>query len=438
MIDAARLSAFSALDDVVRKKAYSNLAIKKHSQNIEGKDRAFASALVYGALEKLITLDYILEKYIKKSPKPIIRNILRMGVYQIYFMDTVPDHAAVVTSSELAKKLGKQGASGFINGVLRNAARDKDKFEISENTGGIKYLSVKYSFPEWIIKMWTDQLGTEESQKLISYEKDNLFALYPNTLRGLSFEAFKEELEKRAVRFEKGKLLEDVLRTDGGIFSTGLFESGKVAVQGEASHLAAKVAVENNPKKVLDICAAPGGKTAAMAHFNPEAEYTACDISENRVNIMKKQFERLSVKARVLCLDASIETDALGEFDTVLVDAPCSVLGTVFSSPEVRYNKSPKDLKEIVKTQKAIIRNAALHVNKGGRLIYATCTINRAENYDVVKDFLDENTRFKPVLPEAFCGIINDKRFDGAGVQLLPHKDETAGFYISCLERANG
>ena len=438
MIDSARLSAFSALDDVIRKKAYSNLAIKKYSQEISGKDRAFANALFYGTLEKLLTLDFILDKYLKTNPKPIMRNILRMGAYQIYFMDTVPDHAAVATSSDLAKKLGKQGASGFINGVLRNAARDKEPFKVPENIGGIKYLSVMYSFPEWMIKMWIAQLGRDETEKLISYRKDNLFAVYPNSMRGMTMGMLEKELEKNGILFEKGMLMDDVLRTDGRIFATDLFESGKVAVQGEASHLAAKAAVETSPQNVLDLCAAPGGKTAAMAHFNPEAEYTACDISENRINLIKKQFARLNVKAETLCFDAAQETDALGEYDAVLVDAPCSALGTVFSHPEVRYNKSPKDFNGIIEIQKAILQNASRHVKAGGRLIYATCTVNREENNEAVNDFLAANTQFRAVFPQTFCGIINDKRFDGAGVQLLPHKDGTAGFYIACLEKTNG
>ena len=438
MIDAARLSAFSALDDVVRKKAYSNLAIKKYTRDINGKDRAFANALFYGTLEKLITLDYILDKYLKSNPKPIIRNILRMGVYQMYFMDTVPLHAAVATSGELAKKLGKQGAAGFINGVLRNAARDRESFEIPKDLGKVKYLSVKYSFPEWIISMWTAQLGKEDAANLISWQKDNLFAVYPNALKGMDGKSLEKELAGKKVAYQKSALLDDVYRVDGGIFETGLFDDGRIAVQGEASHLTAKAAVENSPRKVLDLCAAPGGKTAAMAHYNPEAEYTACDISQNRVELMEKQFARLNVKAKTMALDAARETDKLGMYDCVLVDAPCSALGTVFTHPEVRYNKSEKELQAITGTQKAILHNASLHVEAGGRLIYATCTINKSENHDVVEDFLSRNKHFRSVFPKTFYGIINDKRFDGCGVSLLPNKDDTAGFYIACLEKDNG
>jgi len=438
MIDSARLFAFTAFDDVVRKKAYSNLAIKKAMESLEGRDKAFASALFYGTLEKLLTLDFILEKYLKTRPKPIIKNILRMGVYQLYFMDRVPDHAAVKASSDIAKKLGKQGAAGFINAVLRNAARDKASFTIPDDLSELKNLSVKYSFPEWIIKMWIAQLGKKEAHKLISYQKDNLFAIYPNSLNGMTGEKLEKVLKTKKIPYEKGSLLDDVYKVGGGVFDTDLFSNGKIAVQGEASHLAAKVAVEKAPKTVLDLCAAPGGKMAAMAHFDPDAQYIACDISQKRVNLTQKQFERLNVKAQTLCLDATKETDTLKEYDAVLADMPCSALGTVFTHPEVRYNKSEKDINAICKIQRAILENAAEYVKQGGRLIYATCTVNKRENYDIVHDFLGRNKQFKPVFPKTFYGIIDDKRFDGCGVQLLPNKDGTAGFYIACLEKDNG
>lgn len=436
-IDIARLETFLAFDDVIRKKAYSNLAIKQAMDKLEGRDKAFSSALFYGCLEKIITLDFILQKYLKTNPKPIIKNILRMGVYQIYFMDRVPDHAALQTSSEIAKKLGKTGAVGFINGVLRNATRDKTTFEIPDDMEAVKYLSVKYSFPEWMIKMWIGQLGKQNALKLISYDKENTFTIYPNTLKQMTEQGLEDTLSKLKIPFEKSKM-GDVYRVGGEVFDTPLLKEGKMAVQGEASHLAAKIVVENEPRTVLDLCASPGGKTAAMAHFNPECEYTACDVSQKRVELMQRQLTRLGMNANTYCMDATKPNDSLGMYDSVLVDAPCSALGTVFNHPEVRYSKTVDDIKEIKKIQKAILQNAASYVKISGRLIYATCTINKHENYDVVKDFLNKNSEFKAVFPKTLHGIINDKRFDGCGVQLLPSEDGTAGFYIACLEKIDG
>ncbi len=437
-LDNARLFAFSAFDDVTRKGAYSNLAIKDAMEKLEGRDKAFASALFYGALEKLITLDFILEKHIKKNPKPVIKNILRFGVYQIYFMGSVPDHAAINTSSEIANKLGKKGAVGFINGVLRNAARDKDGFSIPENMDEIKKLSAQYSFPEWIIKLWINQLGADTARELVSYKKENGFTIYPNSLMDMNTEKLETTLKSQKIEYKKSKLLDDMFFVGGDIFETDMFQKGMIAVQGEASHLAAKAAVETIPQTVLDLCAAPGGKTAAMAHFNPRASYTSCDVNTNRVSVMESQFERLNVLSKTLCFDATEATSELGQFDAVIVDAPCSALGTVFTHPEVRYSKSQDDIKQIIHIQNAILLNASKNVKKGGRLIYATCTINKQENHDVVEKFLKDNVGFKAVFPKTFYGIINDNRFDGCGVQLLPNIDGTAGFYIALMEKTDG
>ncbi len=436
--DNVRMLVFCAFDDVMRKGAYSNLAIKEAMEKLHGRDKAFASALFYGCLEKVITLDFILKKHIKKRPKPVIKNILRFGVYQIYFMGSVPDHAAINTASNIASKLGKSGAGGFINGVLRSAARDKAAFSIPGNENDTSYLSIKHSFPEWIIEMWIKQLGQKMARELVSYEKEKGFSIYPNSLMDMDENSLEASLKKHGVDFRKSKMLSDVYMVGGDVFDTDMFKSGQIAVQGEASHLAAKVCVENNPKSVLDLCAAPGGKTSAMASFNAKASYTACDSNQNRVNVMERQFERLNVFAKTFCNDAAQETNSLGLFDTVLVDAPCSALGTVFTHPEVRYTKSNEDIKEILKVQRAILQNVSKNVNEYGRLIYATCTINKAENHDVVYDFLEKNKGFKSVFPKTFCGIIKDNRFDGCGVQLLPNIDGTAGFYIACLEKTNG
>ena len=435
MADQARMMAFEALDAVLRKGAYSNLAIKKAQNRLENRDKAFAVALFYGTLEKLITIDFILSKYLKKSAKAVIKNILRIGIYQIYFMNMIPDHAACMTSCDIAGKLGKDGAVGFINGVLRNAARDKDIFEIPDNIEKIKRLSIKYSFPEWLINKWINELGEDEAVKLISYEGSNNITLYANSIKGMSEKNLEDELKKNNVAYKKNKLDKDVFEVNGDIFNTSLFENGEIALQGVASYLASKIAVEESPDTVLDICAAPGGKTAAMAKIHNDAKYTACDIKQNRVDITKKQFDRLGVRAKLYMLDATKKINHLGLFNTVLCDVPCSALGNIFVHPEIRYNKSPKIINDITIMQKAILQNASNQVAENGRLIYSTCTISNGENFMIVDNFLKTNNGFCAVFPSTFHGIIENNRFDGCGVQLLPHKDDTAGFYIACLQR---
>lgn len=435
MADQARLLAFEAIDDVLRQGKYSNLALKKSQKLLGVRDKKFCTALFYGTLEKLITIDYILSKYVKKNAKPVIKNILRMGVYQIHFMDSVPDHAACTESAEIAKKLGKKGAVGFINGVLRNVARGKNDFRIADNIDSVKRLSIEFSFPEWLIIKWIKELGKEEAYKLISYTKKNYSTIYPNSLKDMTEDRLVEELEKNTIGFEKSDFLQEIFHIYGDVISTSLFRNGEIALQGEGSYLASKVAIEKMPKTVLDVCAAPGGKTITMAHLNKDADYTACDVRQNRVELTKKQFDRLGVKATLRQMDASKEFNNIGLFDTVLCDVPCSALGTVFTHPDVRYNKSPDIIKEITHTQKKILNNASEHVSIGGRIIYSTCTISKEENHDIVDSFLKSSSKFTAVFPDTFHGIIKDDRFDGCGVQLLPHKDNTAGFYIACLQR---
>ncbi|MCK5129961.1 MAG: 16S rRNA (cytosine(967)-C(5))-methyltransferase RsmB [Clostridiales bacterium] len=435
MIDNARLLAFRALDDVLRQGAYSNLAIKKAQKTLEARDKAFCVALFYGTLEKIITLDYILSKYLKKGTKAVIRNILRFGTYQIHFMNSVPDHAACTTSADIAKKLGKNGAVGLINGVLRNVARDKESFRIPESLEPIKHLSIQHSFPEWLIKKWVGELGEIETIKLISYTHDNQSVIHANSLKDMDNAKLETALDENNIEYIKSSFTNDVYKIKGDIIGTSMFVDGKIAIQGEASYLAAKVAIENSPTSVLDLCAAPGGKMAAMAHVHHDAEYTACDIRPNRVDIMQKQFERLGVKAKTITMDATETNPDLGNFDAVLCDVPCSVLGTVFDHPEVRYSKSQAQIDAIYDIQSKILVNAAKYVNSEGLLVYSTCTISKSENYDIVQNFLKTNDEFKAIFPKAFHGIINDKRFDGCGVQLLPHLDDTAGFYIACLKR---
>ena len=350
-------------------------------------------------------------------------------------MGSVPNHAAVKTSSAIAQKLGKEGAVGFINGVLRNVARDKEKFSIPENISKVKRMSIEYSFPEWLIKKWIQELGKRDALALISYNKKNSIALHANSLKGMNNTKLEDTLKALNIKYEKSAFVEDVYKINGNIINTPMFEKGEIAIQGEASYLAAKVAIENKPKKVLDLCTAPGGKTAAMAHIHHDAIYTACDVRQNRVDITKKQFDRLGVTAELYTMDATVKNNDIGLFDTVLCDVPCSALGTVFNHPEVKYNKTFEQIKQIKSLQKGILENASSYVGENGHLVYSTCTISKQENHDMVASFIKEHDEFSAVFPETFRGIINDKRFDGCGVQLLPHIDDTAGFYIACLKR---
>ena len=429
MIDKSRKAAFEALNEITKNKSYGNLVVKTAFNHLDLQEKKFASRLVYGTVEKLITIDWIIDNYVKKSAQTTLRNILRLGVYQIYFMDSVPAHAACSSGVELAKSVGKGGASGFVNGVLRNIARGKEKFEFPEDD-----LSIKYSCPKWIVDMWTKELGAEQANKLLAYSGETGITVRANNLKDFSSQMLEKELKKRKIKYQRGDIVKEAFRIEASFeeIEKDFFDAGKIAIQDEGSMLAAKVAVEGRPKLVLDACAAPGGKTAAMASFYNGAEYIATDIHSHRIDIMESLFKRLGVEAKTYRFDAEQKPFEI-KADCVLVDAPCSGLGTMFKQPDIKYNKTHEDIKALAETQIRILENCAESVSRGGHLVYSTCTISKAENKDVVERFLKNNQGFEIVKPEG--SEILTEAFDGTGIQLMPHVHKTSGFYIARMRK---
>ena len=429
MKDKSRKAALDALNEIIKNKSYGNLVLKTAFNNLNPQEKRFATRLVYGTLEKMITIDWVIDNYVKKRTPATSKNILRLGTYQIYYMDSVPTHAACSTSVEIAKAVGKGGVSGFINGVLRNIARKKDELKLPDDN-----LSIKYSCPQWIVDMWIKELGEKQTVDLLSYKDDKGIVIRANTLKGYTNDKLENELNKREIKYSRGKLVSDAFRIQVGFedIEKDLFNEGKIAVQDEGSMVIANITVDNKPKYVLDACAAPGGKTAAMASIYNDAEYFATDIHPHRVEIMEKLFERLGVNAKTYRFDATEKPFEL-DVDCVLVDAPCSGLGTMFKQPDIKYNKTYEDMKNLAVTQLKILENCSKSVAKHGYLVYSTCTISKTENYSVVSRFLKNNQDFEIVAPEDSDSL--KKSFDGIGIQLLPNVHDTSGFYIAKMRR---
>ncbi len=429
MTDKSRKAALEALNNITKNKSYSNLAAKSAFSHLSLQEKKFASRLVYGTVEKMITIDWIIDSYVKKHTPSTLKNILRLGTYQIYYMDSVPDRAACSTSVDLAKSAGKGGASGFINGVMRNIARNKSSLKLPE-----KDMSVKYSCPAWIVDMWVRELGQQQTVSLLSYEAEEGIVIRPNHLKDYSSDKLKKELKKRNIKYSNGEIIKEAFRINASFeeIKEGLFDEGKIVVQDEGSMAIAHIAVEDNPKSVFDACAAPGGKTAAMADILPEADYIATDIHRHRIDIMGKMFDRLNVNAKTYKFDAADRPFEL-EFDCVIADVPCSGLGTMFKQPDIKYNKSIEDIKSLAETQLRILKNCSKSVDTGGILVYSTCTISKAENYDVVEKFLADNDDFEIVKPTGNKTL--EEAFDGIGIQLMPHIHKTSGFYIAKMRK---
>jgi 16S rRNA (cytosine967-C5)-methyltransferase len=370
---------------------------------------------------------------------------LRLALYQLLFLDKVPDYAAVNEGVEQAKRYGGQKAAALINGVLRKILREKDRLLLPEaKTGLATHLAVLWSHPEWLVKRWLEYFGPTETEALL--RANNQAA--PLTLRANRLKDTRENLLKAF--HEKGLEAEATPWSPQGIRvkgSSGVervpgFEQGLFQVQGEASQLIGYLLGPKPGERILDACAAPGGKTTHLAELMEDrGEIVATDVSARGLEKLKQNVQRLGLRSI-----RSYRVDVLGgldgplarPYDRVLVDAPCSALGTLRSHPEAKWHRSEADVERLSGYQKRILERLSGYLKPGGTLIYATCTLTREENEDVVENFLDQHSDFAledaaPHLPGEARGLIKEKFF-----MALPHKHETEGFFAARMRKGGG
>ncbi len=425
--DKVRKQAFLLLDDIISNEKYSNLTLKKGLDGFQERDKAFISALVYGTLDKLISIDYVISLYATGRIQPKIKNILRMGIFQIMYMDRIPDSAAVNTSVLLAESIGKGMLKNYINGVLRTVSRNKNSIPYSEYFA--QMISQKYSFPEFLVQEFIRDFGKEETEKFCSFENDRRTCIRVDKSK-CNFEQLKKELNG-----------EDPNYFDDCFYITGepkIFDKEGVFVQSESSMAACRALSPENGERILDACAAPGGKTVYIASMIENGEIVACDKHEHRVELIKKNSVRAGQESKIVptVADMTAESD-LGLFDKILVDAPCSGLGVVHKKPEIKNTVTQKGLKELQAIQLEILTNCSKMLKKGGILVYSTCTVRNAENIDIVNKFLKKNTDFELDSLNGFFGEKFEKRrkLSDGYIQLYPHKDKTDGFFIARMKK---
>ena len=429
-----RQIAFEALMKTVRDGAFSNLALDGilSKSCLDTRDKSFVSNLFYGVIERQLTIDYQLLLYLSKplrKLKPEVLTILRMGAYQILFMDKVPDSAAVNESIKLSKKNGASFASGLINAVLRKVAKggvvlptDKDSDE---------YLSVKFSCPLWLVKKWKSEYGEEDTAAFLGASLGSADTFIRVNTTKITESELADILRSEGVDCEStyNKNTLKISLKGNDIEKLDSFRKGYFHVQDMASQLCAKALGANEGDTVFDLCSAPGGKAYTIAEIiNDKGKVLCFDIYENRVSLILKGAERLglnSIEGKVG--DASIFNSEIGLADKVLCDVPCSGLGIIRRKPEIKY-KSEEELKDLPEIQYSIIDNASKYVKTNGSLLYSTCTLSKAENEDIVAKFLENHADFKavPVFPESGSGT---------SITLMPHKNESDGFFIACFER---
>lgn len=437
------------LMEITAKKEYSHKVIGQVLEKynyMSGQDKAFLKRVTEGTIERQIQLDYVLNSFSKvpvNKMKPLIRNLLRMSVYQLLFMESIPDSAVCNEAVKLAEKRKFKNLKGFVNGVLRSVARNKDNILYpSEENEPVKALSVLYSCPEWLVTMWLKEYDRETCKRMLK----QLLEIHPVTIRveeTLSEEEKKqalEQLREKAKEVREHPYLPYAYTVTGveGFSNIPAFAEGKFTVQDVSSMLAVEAAGIRSGDVVLDVCAAPGGKSMHAALKTGESgSVEARDLTEKKTALIEENKVRMQkewVKTKVW--DAAVLDESMIEkADVVLADVPCSGLGVLGKKRDIKYRVTPESLEEILKLQKAIIDTVWQYVKPGGTLLYSTCTIHRGENQEMVS-YITQKYPFKTEsLDEYLPKELQSSTTKEGYLQLLPGEHACDGFFFARLRR---
>ena len=430
---------------VEREEVYSHLIIKDvltKYDYLTGQEKAFIKRLFEGTLEREIQLDYLLDQVSSlpvRKMKPLIRNLLRMSAYQILYMESVPDAAAANEAVKLVAKRKFYNLKGFVNGVLRKLSSEKDTLPMpSEQEEPDRFLSVTYSMPEWIVRHFRNQYSYEKVKQIL----ERLLAVRPVTIR---FAARLSETEKaelidglhrRGVTVRQHPYVKQAyyLEECENIASLPGFETGDFTVQDASSMLAVAAAGIRQGDRVLDVCAAPGGKTMLAAEYaGKEGRVEARDVSAQKTALIEENLRRMQVSnVQVKVFDATVpDEEAKESADVVLADVPCTGLGVMGKKRDIKYRQKEEALTDITVLQKEIVRQAVSYVKPGGVFLYSTCTINRAENEEMTDWIRDEFGLVPQPLTDVLSGIPECETAEKGYIQLLPGIHDTDGFFFA-------
>lgn len=421
------------LDSSERGQEYSNIALDNaltKYRDLRDIDRRFISALYYGVIERKITLDAIIER---QSSRPMdklnmtLRQILRMGLYQLLYMDSVPESAAVNESVKLAQSLKNQGAAGFVNALMRGFIRGGQK--LPKSGVKLKDLSIEYSCPEWIVKLWTDEYGERTALEMMK----NSIGKAPMTAKlntcKFPIDEILEELSRDGV---SAKILPECegsaeLLGCGHVEKLSAYQKGMLHIQDLSCQICCRELAPRAGETVLDLCSAPGGKAFTIAEIMGDSgKIMAYDLHPNRVRLIATGAKRLGLESiSAAANNAKVFNENIPLADKILCDVPCSGLGVIRRKPEIKY-RPEEELLGLSRTQPEILATSTRYLKPGGELVYSTCTLRRAENDLVVEQFLDENSDFEPVK-------LND--FTDWKVTITPDMFGSDGFFIAKIRR---
>ncbi|MBR3872676.1 MAG: 16S rRNA (cytosine(967)-C(5))-methyltransferase RsmB [Clostridia bacterium] len=439
----ARRVALDVLCDVHQNGAFAALSLdeKLRASKLSPQDRSLVTNIVYGTLENELRIDYALDKLMDHpTHQPSQRDILRMSAYQILFLDRVPDSAAVNEAVKLVKAMNMEAASGFVNAVLRNLSRGKEEIGWPKKEDDLRtYLSIMGSMPMWLVDRLIADYGAEEAERVILYrETEHPIVVRPN-FNKLSDEEFEKLLAKKEWRVKRGVAPHAWLVYGAQeITFDPDYKAGLFSIQGQSSMLAAEAVQVKNGMKVLDACAAPGGKSAYLCEkMQLTGRVFSWELHEKRALLLEGVKRRLGLdNMRISVRDAGeFREDMEGTLDAVLLDAPCAGLGVLAQKPDVKLRLKAEDIPAIVETQKRILETVCRYVKKGGTLVYSTCSILPEENAQQVQAFLDRHPEYElQTLPVSFPEELR-KQQGAYGLQLLGSRDGVEGFFIARMRR---
>lgn len=429
---SARQTAFEILNKIQRDNSYSNLALDHalDKADTDNKDKKFVSALVYGVTERRITLDYNLSLYLSqpiKKLKPEVLTALRLGAYQILFMDKIPVSAAVNESVKLAKKNGAAFASGLVNAVLRKIISNGLKTDGS--------MSVNYSAPEWLCDMWCKSYGRENAEKLLEASFGAVDTVLRVNTEKIDADNLINLLAEEGFDCEIGGNVENsaVVKSGGAVHKTEAYKKGLFHVQDAASQLCCKALGVQENETVIDICAAPGGKSFTLAeNMKNTGRIISCDIYEHRLKLISDGAERLGLtNIETVRNDGNVFNPDFPLADKILCDVPCSGIGVIRKKPEIRFKKS-EEVDKLQDLQYSIMCISSRYLKIGGVMVYSTCSLNPNENEKIVEKFLTEHDNFEGV---RVLSDISRYGVDTDYLTLMPHIHGCDGFFISAVRR---
>lgn len=438
----ARKAALFTLSAVEQNNAWANGELKKEiaKSGLDRRDAALATRLCFGTLQHRILLDYYLQafssmKLSKMEPK--VRNALRLALYQILFMERIPSSAAVNETVSLTRKYAKNPrAAGMVNGILRSILRSEKDLPAVEQKNPMDTLALRYSHPRWLLDELSLRLSPEELEELLCIHNSAAPTTLQINLCRTSLKTVQERLQEEGVMAEPHPWLPNclVLESVGNLEQLSVFRDGEVYVQDPAAKLAVLAAEPKPKERVLDACAAPGGKSfAAAIEMNNQGTIVSCDLYEHKQHLIEAGAQRLGLSCiQVELRDASSrEVEWEQAFDLVIADVPCSGLGVIRKKPEIRY-KNPEEMKALPAIQQQILTNLSNYVRPGGRLLYATCTLRQEENEEMVRHFLTQHPEFSL---EGFTLPGPLGKVDEGMVTLWPQRLSTDGFFVAKLRR---